>query len=37
MDVMLIVEDPTESVKCKTDIKALFLYFNFSFTSFRIT
>jgi hypothetical protein len=25
MDVMLIVEDPTMSVKCRTDIKALFL------------
>ena len=37
MDVMLIVEDPTVSVKCRTNIKALFLYFNFSFTSFRIT
>jgi hypothetical protein len=26
--VMLIVEDPTVTVKCKTAIKALFLYFN---------
>ena len=26
---MLIVEDPTVTVKCKTAIKALFLYFKF--------
>ena len=28
IETMLIVEDHTETVKCRTEMKALFLYFN---------